>query len=98
RNNAVEDLTVLKWERSEMPAPITAHRGLDLEFERLRQSADVAKLLDEAADDEELASLLIAGCRCLLHEMELPAQFDAIVDDFPGGKSTKPLHARIRLI
>jgi hypothetical protein len=98
RNDAVEELSALQWERRETPAPMTANRGLDLEFERLRRSAEVAKLLHEATDDEELASLLIAGCRCLLHELELPPQFDAIVDDFPGGRSTKPLHARIRLI
>ena len=71
---------------------------LDAQFASLRSAADIAKILDEATGDERIAPLLNAGCRCLLHEMELPESLDAIVDDFPGGKTTKPLHARIRLV
>jgi len=72
---------------------------LDEQFHRHRAEADLVALLDEKADDERLAPLLQAACRCLVHENPPPPDVDAVVDvDFQGGKTTRPLHARVRLI
>jgi hypothetical protein len=71
----------------------------DARFEQYRQQAEPAWILDEQKDDERLAPLLQTACRCLLREAELPTDIEAVVDvDFHGGKTTRPLHARVRLI
>ncbi len=84
------------------PADDTRHvvvdSSLDTRFAQLRATADVAAILKQDTEDLNFAPLLISAARCLLRELALPHHLDAVVDEFPGGKTTKPLHARIRLI
>ncbi|WP_169975716.1 helicase HerA domain-containing protein [Tautonia rosea] len=57
--------------------------------------------LRSLTDDESLAPLFQTALQCLLWEREpgWPPEVDTIIDtDFAGGKTTKPLHARLRLI
>jgi hypothetical protein len=84
-------------ERNSLPTP-KADPTFDHDFARHRQQANVEWLWEQSTEDDRIAPLLIAGCRALLRETTLPTNMDAVVDDFPGGKTTKPLHARIRLI
>ena len=72
---------------------------IDRCYATYQQEADPANLLEERADDERLAPLLQAACACLVKESPLPEQVDALVDvDFHGGKTTRALHARLRLV
>ena len=46
-----------------------------------------------------MAPLLRSALECLLHERDLPPNVGAMVDtEFTGGATTRPLHARLRLI
>jgi Ni2+-binding GTPase involved in maturation of urease and hydrogenase len=73
--------------------------GLDERFKTLRSKADPRVLLDEKKEDEQFAPLLQTALSCLLRENEPPSNVDAQVDaDFAGGATTRPLHARLRLI
>ena len=75
------------------------YRELDAKFQGLRDAADPDRLLEEKHEDERLAPLLQAALRCLIRERPLPRGIDARVDhEFTGGKTTQPLHARLRLI
>ena len=66
---------------------------------RLIAASDPDVILDENHEDERLAPLLQNALRCLLHELELPRTVDGLVDsEFTGGRTTRPLHARLRLI
>lgn len=68
-------------------------------FQQYWQEADLEAIVDEKAEDSLFAPLLQTACRCLLYEIDLPRNLGAVVDlDFHGGKTTRPLHARIRLI
>ena len=79
--------------------PTQDYRELDLKFQRYRAEADLAAILAEETEDEQLASMLQSACKCLVKEARLPEGVQAVVDvDFHGGKTTRPLHARIRLI
>ena len=50
-------------------------------------------------EDERLAPLLQTALECLLHEKDLPPNIGSLVDtEFTGGATTRPLHARLRLI
>jgi len=72
---------------------------LDQEFDRLRAVAEPDKLLEEKQEDERLAPLLRTALECLLHEKDLPPNIGSFVDTvFTGGATTRPLHARLRLI
>lgn len=95
---AVSQLSTLKETDAPSIPPPAVDLTLNKEFERYRQAADVSKLLEQSTEDERIAPLILAGCRCLLREINLPQTVDAVVDDFPGGKTTKPLHGRIRII
>ena len=47
----------------------------------------------------EACALLQTALECLLHERDLPPNIDSFVDtEFTGGTTTRPLHARLRLI
>ena len=94
----VTELFSLTGQPVVIPQPPVVHPQLDQKFSELRNSAQVERILEQSTEDERIAPLLIAGCRCLLKEVELADQLDAVVDDFPGGQTTKPLHARVRLI
>lgn len=81
------------------PKPNDRFQSLDTKFQQYRQEAAPKDLLDEKMDDQRLAPLLQAACRCLVRESRLPLSIEAVVDiDFQGGKTTRPLHARVRLI
>jgi hypothetical protein len=72
---------------------------LDHEFDKQSASVDVAALLEDKFEDERLAPLLRTALECLLHERDLPPDVDSYVDtEFTGGATTRPLHARLRLI
>ncbi len=72
---------------------------LDATFDNYRRSAEVAPLLDEKNEDGSLAELIRIACHCLLKECTFPQDVHGALDtEFTGGTSTKPLHARIRLV
>lgn len=74
---------------------------LEQRFVLLRHQAKPDELLAEKEDDLRLAPLYQTALRCLVHEHEprLTDEVDAIVEtNFSGGKSTRPLHARLRLV
>jgi len=72
---------------------------LDHEFDKYVAGANLAELLEEKFEDERLAPLLRTALECLLHERDLPPNIDSFVDtEFTGGTTTRPLHARLRLI
>lgn len=83
------------------PAQTDGFDELDRRFQNLIQSVNPQKLLEEKFEDEELAPLYQTALQCLIHEREneTPPEVDAEIErDFSGGKSTKPLHARLRLV
>ncbi len=73
---------------------------IDRRFAELRAKADPAALLDERKEDDALAQLYQTAMECLKRERgPLPAGTDAVVErEFGGGKTNRPLHARLRLI
>ena len=73
---------------------------IDRQFADLRAKADPAALLDERKEDDALAQLYQTAMECLKRERgPLPAGTDAVVErEFGGGKTNRPLHARLRLI
>lgn len=79
--------------------PIEGLDRLDQEFNKHFKDADPAKLLEEKLEDERLAPLLQTALECLLRESERPPDVDSGVDrEFTGGATTRPLHARLRLM
>lgn len=104
QSQRVYELTEVGGEPEVTPSPSPAGDRLSKLDERLAalvKEASPAELLDEKHEDERLAPLVHAALQCLIHEHEslLPDEVDSIVDkDFAGGKSTKPLHARLRFI
>lgn len=72
---------------------------LDSRFAELWREADLSALWQDENEYEKIGTLIQNGCRQLLQELQLPDNVDGIVDtEFAGGRSTKPLHARVRLI
>ena len=72
---------------------------LDRRLTELAAQCDLAVLCEEKHEDERLAPLLQTALQCLLHERTLPDEVDGLVDsEFTGGTTTRPLHARLRLI
>lgn len=83
------------------PAPIAASPtpSLDAKFAAYQREADPKTLLEEKEEDQRIAPLLQTALHCLVQEADLPAEVSAVLDaDFTGGKKTKPLHARLRLV
>jgi hypothetical protein len=81
------------------PPQPTNLKELDDRFEELRSSVDVEPLLEEKSADEKLGPLLQTGLHCAVLENEMPSNIDRLVDvSFVGGKTTQPLHARLRLV
>jgi hypothetical protein len=82
-------------------APPDAFTALDEQFDRYGRETELAALLDEKFEDEQLGPLFQVAFSCVVHEREdqIPSTVDPIVErEFSGGKSTKPLHARLRLV
>jgi hypothetical protein len=74
-------------------------KQLDQTYEDLRREAPLQQLLAEDSEDETLGKLLQSACRCRIKESQFGEEVDAVVDaEFPGGKSYRSLHARLRLI
>ncbi|MGE3407888.1 MAG: hypothetical protein AB7I37_13810, partial [Pirellulales bacterium] len=96
-NGKFNELASLASDGHEAPVIIHDEPRLAAAFERYRQQANVPYLLEQSMDDDRIGPLLLAACRCLLREVELPGDTDKGIDEFPGGKGTLPLHARIRL-
>jgi predicted ATPase len=90
------------FEGGEAIAPATAPMGLealDRRYQALKSAIDAQPLLAEKQEDQALAGVLQAGCRCLVKERDIPDDVDVYVDEeFPGAKSYPSLHARIRLV
>ena len=83
----------------EQTGQFDALSALDRRFEEFKAGSDPAALLDPIQADEKLAPLLQSTLQCLIEETRLPDQVGAIVDtEFTGGTTTRPLHARLRLI
>ena len=71
---------------------------LDRRFAQFKAEADVPAITKEKDEDERLAPLLQTALQCLTRERDLPFGVDVSVDsEFPSGKTTQPLHARLRL-
>jgi hypothetical protein len=98
----VEELRTFTGEASTVPSPVADHlQRLDRDFQRERTSADLVALRDEKNEDDQLAPLYQTALQCLIHEreQEIPGDVGAFVDmEFDGGRTTKPLHARLRLL
>ena len=74
--------------------------ALDRRFAESKAAADPAFLLADRHEDERQAPPLRSALKCLVreHAADLPDDVDAEVEDhFPGGATTVPLHARLRL-
>ena len=83
------------------PGPRPNEKRLEARFSEAMASADPAHLVEEKREDERLAPLLQSALQCLIweREHERPDQVDAEIDtEFAGGSTTRPLHARVRLI
>jgi hypothetical protein len=86
------------WESSST-VPDSRFAELDARFTELRAAADTHALLDEQHEDDGLGELVRSALRCVVKEVRLPDEIDALVDEnFTGGKAAKPLHARLRLV
>ena len=80
--------------------PAGGFAALDRRFAELRAEADPVFLLEDKREDERQAPPLRSALKCLVRERaaDLPDDVDAAVEDhFPGGATTVPLHARLRL-
>ncbi len=74
---------------------------LDDQLTKYSQTVGPNSLLDEKEEDERLAPLYQTALQCLVHEHEdrFPMNVDVLVErEFSGGKSNKPLHARLRFV
>jgi hypothetical protein len=75
------------------------YEQLDKDLAAVRDQVKLAEVLDEQNEDELLGVLLQTACDCLAIENPTADNVDALVEaDFAGGKSYRPLHARIRLV
>lgn len=99
RKGAVTELD--NFDRAERPIePVhKAFDKLDQAFASYCHDVDAAPLLEENQEDAELAGALTDAARFLVAENPTPDHIDVLVDaEFPGGRSFKPLHARIRMV
>jgi len=97
RRGAVRELPP-GWDNSSAVAD-TRFAELDAQFAELRSAVDLHALLDEQNEDEGLGELVRSALRCVVQEVRLPDEIDALIDEtFTGAKSAKPLHARLRLV
>lgn len=94
-----------RFDRQASPQPIAEAANefaeLDKQFAAFQKQAKPDELLDEKFEDDRLAPLFQTALQCLIHEHEeqLLPDVDAVVEkDFSGGKSTRPLHVRLRLV
>lgn len=96
----LEDFTKLGTEPRQLDVEPGFTR-LDEMYAEYQRRARPRELLDELQEDDSLAPLYETALQCLVYETEdrLPEGVDALVEkDFSGGKGTKPLHARLRII
>ena len=100
QNGAVTELKSFRPDPKPIIRPPVALDDLDQKFAELKTIADPVALLDERKEDDALAQLYQTAMECLKRERgPLPAGIDATVDkEFGGGKTNRPLHARLRLI
>ncbi|MGC1272815.1 MAG: DUF87 domain-containing protein [Planctomycetaceae bacterium] len=108
RKTCIEAGTVTEWRGASTDTTtqttkvvVDAFAALDEQFDRYCREADITALLDEKLEDERLGPLFQTAFSCLLHERDtsLPSDIDRFVDvEFSGGKTTKPLHARLCLV
>jgi len=83
------------------PPPDDEWELLDGIFENYCGQIDVNALLDESNEDSLFAPLYKTAFECLIleHQASIPNEIECIVEtEFSGGKSRKPLHARLRII
>ena len=100
QNGAVTELTSFRPAAGPIETKIVNLEDLDRQFAELRAKADIAALLDERKEDDALAQLYQAAMEGLKRQKEpLPTGIAAVVEkEFGGGKTNRPLHARLRLI
>jgi len=73
--------------------------GLDEEFKKLKQSADITPYKNKDTDDSVWSELLESALSGLAYEYEIPPNIDLLVDGrLVGGKSYQYLHARLKII
>lgn len=100
QNGTVAELTSFRNGPEPIKPPPNNFSDLDHKFAELRAQAEPGALLDERQEDDALAQLYQTAMECLKRERgPLPAGTDAVVErEFGGGKTNRPLHARLRLI
>lgn len=101
QEGVIRELTTFRADSTIIvPPPVDDLRQLDQLFESLRAKAVIDALLDEREEDNSLAKLYQSAMECVKRQDEpLPAGIDATIDkEFGGGKTNRPLHARLRLI
>lgn len=100
QDGIVTELTSFRPGPGTIEGKIVNLGDLDRQFAELRAKADIAALLDERMEDDALAEVYQAAMECLKRQREpLPTGIAATVEkEFGGGKTNRPLHARLRLI
>jgi hypothetical protein len=81
--------------------PPPAFAELERQFQNYFDEASPEDLLEEKQEDERLAPLYRTALQCLIHEheAEIPEHIEPMVEhEFSGGRTTKPLHARLRVV
>lgn len=64
-----------------------------------KANVEIMTLTDEDHEDDILGRLLQFACQCLKIENPTETDTDTLIDnDFAGGKNTRPLHVRLRLV
>jgi len=82
-----------------LPPKENKFQKIDRRLVHLISESDPTFLLEEKQEDQRLAPLLRTALQCLLHERDLRSDVLGILDSvFTGGTTTRPLHARLRLI
>lgn len=82
-----------------LPPASDRFQTLDALFDRFRAETNPQYLHEPKFEDQRLAPVFRNALACLIRETSLPDSITAIVDtEFTGGVTTRPLHARLRLI
>lgn len=103
RRGTVEELQSFQKHVPSPPEKETGSEAAFLELDRMFfeifKGIDIKPIIDERQEDERFAELIQLGLQFALKESSLPPSVDGIVDTtFTGGTTTKPLHARLRLV
>lgn len=81
------------------PPPPNTFAELERALVEAKANVEIMTLTDEEHEDDVLGRLLQFACQCLKIENPTGSDTDTLIDnEFAGGKSTRPLHVRLRLV